>query len=935
MIMFGSRSSAPRLFAAVAVALGVVTTATSCGGGGGVGSGDTLPGVVLVDFLQQGQDNVPLNRTLTFLFSSPIDPNTVGPASIQIREGPSFGAAVFGSYIIQGSRVFFEPRLPGRCDLSDGGFKPDTDYRVTVIGRPEEFALRSLTGDPLERTVTQGLNFHTRPDTDPELFEDQKPGLLPSVVSVFPADSTAAVAVGPGNRVEIVFSENVNPCSVTQQTVTIQQIAVGPFLPLTDATPGDPYTWGSGSSTVPARTIRCNYDLQQSTLLTKLVLTPVFGEWPDNAHILVDVSSQVTDFGGNPLIGTVFAFTTEDLPPRQRSKILEFDGDVPVDIDGSTAEVNTARSVSRVTGFLLVAGDGDNGPPTNLTAFSGPDSSLGHVVGGGPCTGFVVVNNDGVPDDFDPAADTNLNTGLVRNTCKNSTDGSSAVIFEYRSLRIRNGVTVRLSGVNPAIILVRGDVNIEAGGRLMARSDGGNGLQTGTGATGIGNNGTTHSAGGTGMAGGGNGGQGTNVGSNLIVFGQNGWPGYGSANYGVSDPGNGGSGAVLQGPGRGNMGTTLVTSGQANRISPSGGGGGHSAAGQPGTALGSGSSPRALMAGTPDGAAGGVYGDPTGRMPTPSAGSGGGGGGSNQSLPFTTGFYYGAGGGGGAGGGFVDITTQATIRVLGTIDARGGNGGTGGNPGGAFYGGGGGGGGGSGGGIRLLTPGSIVVGAGAIITTQGGAGGGSTANVAYGAVANIGGAGGAGRIVLEDADSVIIGLGGATVVPGDGTAGFYRGVFDATRFQGGGIRPFLVSEKFDIGPYAPQFLAPLAADFIAGVPVEAARGVGATAMFIEAEGFLALPDGTPAATGTGWRTIGRFVDSGAVTAPNWLVNSVPPDVAGLGGILPGNVAPGGIHQLNDHQFVRIRITFFLKSGMGPFDPGPYIDRWSINFTYDQ
>src|SRR5687768_5819844 len=199
------RLSTARSFGFLA-ATGLSALATGCGGGGGgSGSGDTLPGLILVDFLQAGQDNVPLNRVLEFRFSSPIDPKTIGPESLQIRQGPLFGSQIFGQYIIQGSTVFFEPALAGLCDLSDGGLQPNTDYRVTAIGAPEEFAIRNLAGDPLQQTTSQGLTFHTRSDTSPELFEDQKPGLLPTVLSTTPADGTANLPVGASNKVVILF----------------------------------------------------------------------------------------------------------------------------------------------------------------------------------------------------------------------------------------------------------------------------------------------------------------------------------------------------------------------------------------------------------------------------------------------------------------------------------------------------------------------------------------------------------------------------------------------------------------------------------------------------------------------------------------------------------------------------------------------------------
>ena len=89
-----TRNPARRRSAAVVLvsALSVAFLATGCGGGGGgSGGGDTLPALVLVDFLQSGQDNLPLNRTLEFRFSSLLDPASIGPASISIREGPGFG----------------------------------------------------------------------------------------------------------------------------------------------------------------------------------------------------------------------------------------------------------------------------------------------------------------------------------------------------------------------------------------------------------------------------------------------------------------------------------------------------------------------------------------------------------------------------------------------------------------------------------------------------------------------------------------------------------------------------------------------------------------------------------------------------------------------------------------------------------------------------
>jgi hypothetical protein len=950
----------------ILTALGGLFGLSACGGSGGSGTGETIPGVVLTDFEQSGQDNVPLNRVLKFTFSSPIDPSSVGPASIQIREGPTFGAAVFGRYIVSGNVVRFEPRLAGLCDLSDSGFQPDHDYRVSIIGSPEEFAIRNLAGAPMQGTIS--ASFHTRLDTDPELFEDQIPATSPSVVSSTPINGAypthfsptvaATVLVHQGNKVEIELSENVDPCTVNQNNILFQQYATGDgqqtpsdppgskmpngFDPDTDQTPSDPFTWGSGTVTAPPRRVRANFRLEQDFLSTKITLTPTFGEFPDNALLVVQVTNQVRDFGGNALIPSTFAFVTENRPAQTLPKAFEFDGDVPILTNVSTGEVNTARSISKAQGFLLFAGDSDNG--ANLSASSGPDNSKGPL----GCTTSTVQPNDGNPDDFDPIVDTVLDTGATRNTCLNSTDGSTAVVYEFRSFHVRNGVTVRVIGRNPAIVLTTGDVVIEAGGRVLARGDGNGGAPQGIGQNGafVGGGGGTNTLGGTGVAGGGNGG--IALYDNLnATFGGNGEAGFGSPDQFLTPGFGGAANAVRIGQGRGAGSIRSNAQQPVNRTGTGGGGGGHAQAGtfvNQGQSNGTGTTARDLdFPADPDGAGGrggSVYGAISGKMPTAEAGSGGGGGGFGRSTPWTNSTFSAAvGGGGGAGGGFIDFTSAHDIRVFGTIDAAGSRGG---NAATAFFQGGGGGGGGSGGGIRLLTPGMIEFGSSTVVTVAGGAGGAGSqpANAAAG-IANPGGPGGVGRLVVEDDDSVVTGFGQATVNPTDGASGFYRGPFDASRFVGGGIRPVVVTDVIDMGPVSPTYVTPvqnytIQEDFIAGIPASASRGLGKTGIFIEAQGFTTNADGSVnLLSATGWKSVGYFIDSGAELFPTWVPNAKPPvaDVP-ASQLQPGNTG-NGISQVNGRQFLQFRISFFLNPGMGPFDPGPYIDRWITYIQYDQ
>ena len=65
--------SIARAILLVAAATSAGLASVACGGGGGGGAGNA-PGLILVEFQQAGEDNLPLNRTLEFDFSSPLDP---------------------------------------------------------------------------------------------------------------------------------------------------------------------------------------------------------------------------------------------------------------------------------------------------------------------------------------------------------------------------------------------------------------------------------------------------------------------------------------------------------------------------------------------------------------------------------------------------------------------------------------------------------------------------------------------------------------------------------------------------------------------------------------------------------------------------------------------------------------------------------------------
>ena len=937
----------------VVLAAGLVLAAAAmvlpaCGGGSATGAGR---GLALLNFTNSGVDNTVLNARLEFQFSENVDPASISNATIQIREGPSFGSAIEGAFVVNGNTVIFEPRLAGLCDQSDSGLKPSTKYRVQCIGFPEEFSIRNLAGQSLESTQT--FEFGTRADTDPAKYDDQIPGVGPMVTSTTPTEGADAVSVASGNRIVLDISENLDPCSVSDQTVLFYMYETGgvgikapatapnPNLSgfsadgtdtgdTTDQLPNDPYSWGAVGSTTLAQPQKLLADivLSQNFASTQITITPQSGKFPENALIVVELTAGIVDYGQQLMTPFTLSFTTQNLDGVDSSYYVLNEGETPWNVGLSTADINTARAPGLVQGYMLFAGDGDNGGDQLTPQVPRTPTD---------CNARV---NAGTKDNFDPTGDVLLDTGASTN-CTNETDGSTAVVWEFASMRIRNGFTVRVIGKNPAIFLVQGDVIIENGGTLKARgassSDDGRG---GNGGNYQGSNGQglTDIQGGKGVAGGGNGAISEEADQDPR-YGDDGNAGFGSDDYNptmprISPSNSNPSDAPLGAGFAGQPSANPASSSPWDGSSAGGGGGGHAEPGVDGDTNDTGTNFKLQLAKRSFGGeayeASANSGD---KLQTPEAGSGGGSGGFQNARTFSNSTSYVAtGGGGGAGGGFIDITSSGNIEIYGTLDVAGGRGGNG--AGWSTYNRSAGGGGGSGGAARLLTPNDIVLASTAIVTAAGGAGGQGVAPSTNPSGLNNGGAGGNGRIVMETNNGIVTGLGAASVIPTEGATGFYRGAFDATRFQGGGLEPQALSDVFALGPFNPVFQVPVPGDFTVGVPTGSSTGTGMTAMLIEAQGFQMKPDATPdLGSGTGWYTIGHFVDSGVDSAPTWFTTA--PSGAQLPGGVPGDNVGTGINNLDTNEFIQLRITMYLNAGIGPFDPGAYLDTWVINFTSDQ
>ena len=163
--------------------------AASCGGSGG---GSQQGSFRLIQFLEQGQNGIPRNRVLTFVFSAAVADGQDFAERLKIQNtqgnpNSNFSLAI-GTYEPVGDRVTFAPRLPNKEDRSDAGFREDGEYTVFLKAGPD--ALVSTGGDPISRP--QELLFDTS-----EFFEDPFPAEPPRVESLVARDPTQLPSAPP------------------------------------------------------------------------------------------------------------------------------------------------------------------------------------------------------------------------------------------------------------------------------------------------------------------------------------------------------------------------------------------------------------------------------------------------------------------------------------------------------------------------------------------------------------------------------------------------------------------------------------------------------------------------------------------------------------------------------------------------------------------
>ncbi|MFV1959348.1 MAG: hypothetical protein ACC662_08035, partial [Planctomycetota bacterium] len=69
-----------------------------------------------------------------------------------------------------------------------------------------------------------------------------------------------------------------------------------------------------------------------------------------------------------------------------------------------------------------------------------------------------------------------------------------------------------------------------------------------------------------------------------------------------------------------------------------------------------------------------------------------------------------------------------------------------------------------------------------------------------------------------------------------------------------------------------------------------------------------------------------------LAGPQWHEGANPPggDVT-----VPSDNLGAGIGHVDTSCYLQLRVNFWLPATLSATDPGPWIDNWTIRFTYDQ
>ena len=155
-----------------------------------------------------------LNDAITVHFSQPVDPLSVTSDSFAVLDAE--GHPVRGRLRVEGTYVTFEPETPLSRELRDGSFLPSRHYRLVVQGYPRVDGVRSKSGRLLGDGI--GRSFQTAPEGPTAagypaplrpVFAESRPFLLR------PSDVGSVPLPIDDPRLQLHFTLPVLPSSLT------------------------------------------------------------------------------------------------------------------------------------------------------------------------------------------------------------------------------------------------------------------------------------------------------------------------------------------------------------------------------------------------------------------------------------------------------------------------------------------------------------------------------------------------------------------------------------------------------------------------------------------------------------------------------------------------------------------------------------------------
>lgn len=159
-----------------------------------------------------------LNQAITVYFSTPLQPLSVTPATVQVLDAS--GNPLEGQLRLGSHWVSFVPRVPLTPELTDGAFQPGRSYRLALAGHPRPDALRGTSGQRL--VASSVLEFRTvAADLPPQqMLLPPEPALpcilrLPDAPQALPSDDPV---------LRLQFTTALLPGSVRAESLRIRRL---------------------------------------------------------------------------------------------------------------------------------------------------------------------------------------------------------------------------------------------------------------------------------------------------------------------------------------------------------------------------------------------------------------------------------------------------------------------------------------------------------------------------------------------------------------------------------------------------------------------------------------------------------------------------------------------------------------------------------------